>query len=199
VLSKDQLPKQVATERTLARKAVPEDLRHIACWPAYPWPYDVFNMTDPLAQHPDGRYWWSKIDDPDRCQYSVLLADAGEIIGLLALSRIDWAERVIGNMGVRIRADLCGQGYGTEMLGALLSAVLSAGAVKVRLDVAATNARAIRCYERCGMRKADEFWQPHSGEAIAPADPRWSFAMPHLRQEKGKWLVRFYWMEICRA
>ncbi len=133
---------------------------------------------------------------PDRCHYSVVLRETREIIGVYALVRIDWDRRVVGNMGSRIRLDQCDKGYGTESLSALLTAALNSGIRTIRLDVAATNGRAIRCYEKCGMQIVDEFWREHTGESVDPSDPRWSFAMPHFQNENGKWMVRFYWMEI---
>ena len=145
------------------------------------------------------RYWWEKIDEGDRGHYSVVLREPGEVIGVHALVGIDWEKRLVANMGIRIRCDLCGRGYGRETLGALLTAALDAGIRSIRLDVAATNQRAIRCYEKCGMRITGECWQEHRGEAVDPRDPKWAFAMPHLREEGGKWMVRFYWMEIGQA
>jgi hypothetical protein len=77
----------------------------------------------------------------------------------------------------------------------LLEAVLASGFRSIRLDVAATNYRAVRCYEQCGMRIVEEFWQNGEG----PDDPneaKWAPLMPHLRREGDQWFVRFYWMEI---
>jgi RimJ/RimL family protein N-acetyltransferase len=199
VLSKNALPVEIRTARTIVRRARGQDLRAIAAWPGYPWPYDVFDMVGSAAQRPDGTYWWEHIDEPDRCQYSVVSSENGEIIGVHSLARIDRAARRVGNMGVRIRSDVCDQGYGIETLGALLAATLDSFAQSIRLDVAAPNARAIRCYERCGMQIVDEFWRDHHGEPIDPDAPKWSFALPHIRRQQGKWVVRFYWMEIRRG
>lgn len=196
MLNKEQMPDQVVTPRTVIRRACDADLAGIAAWPAYPWPFEVFDMTDPQSRSADGRYWWEKIGEPDRCHYSVVSPETREIIGVHAFVRIDWATGRVGNMGIRIRPDLCGRGYGTETLRPLLAAVLSSGISTVRLDVAAPNRRAIHCYEKCGMRIVDEFWREHTAGTIDPDDPKWSFAVPHLRRDDGKWLVRFYWAEI---
>ena len=84
---------------------------------------------------------------------------------------------------------------GTETLGPLLRAVLDVGMKSIRLDVAAANARAIACYRKCGMRITEEFWREHRGEPPQLDDPKWAFAAPHLREEDGKWMTRFYYME----
>jgi hypothetical protein len=73
---------------------------------------------------------------------------------------------------------------------------LAAGIQSIRLDVLVPNQRAVRCYLRCGMRVAGEFWQKYHGPVVAPSDPKWAFAVPHLRREGDDWMVRSYWMEI---
>ena len=198
MLTKDQLPQQIVTARTIIRRAAPEDLPRIAAWPDYAQPYADFSMTR-APRSEDGRYWWERVDAPDRCHYSVVLPAGGKIVGVHAFVRIDWPNAAVGNMGIRIHPDLCDKGYGTETLRPLLAAVLESGIQSIRLDVSPVNPRAIRCYENCGMRIVDEFWREHKGEAIDPADPKWTSLLPHLKREGDKWTVRFYWMEIRRS
>ncbi|HUV39986.1 MAG TPA: GNAT family N-acetyltransferase [Planctomycetota bacterium] len=195
--TRDDLPDEIRTARTVVRKAGDGDLPAIEAWPPYPgWQYACFDMTGPPARSRNGEYWWRKIDLPDRCHYSVVLPDTGAVIGVHAFVRIDWKTPAVDNMGIRIRSDLCGQGFGTETLAPLLHAVLEAGMKSVRLDVAAANGRAIACYRKCGMRVTEEFWREHRGEMPRLDDPRWTFAAPHLREEDGKWMTRFFFMEI---
>ena len=196
MMDKHQLPVEIVTPRTLIRQARPEDLPIIAAWPSYPWPHNWANMTNELARSDNGRYWWELIDVLDRCHYCVVHEAIDEVIGVHAFAHIDWAKGVIGTMGIRIRPDLCGQGYGSETLEALLKGVLGAGIQNIRLDVAATNKRAIRCYEKCGMYIVEEFWREHKGEPIDSADPKWGPLLPNLRREGDKWMIRFYWMEL---
>lgn len=197
-LTKAEMPQLLQTRRTLIRRAHPEDSVQIAAWPAYPWQWHWFNMTDTQAppSPQSGLRWWQRIDDGDRCHYSVLLPTTGQVIGVHVFTRIDWRERQVGNMGIRIHPEFCGQGYGAESLTGLLQAVLARGMRRIRLDVAASNGRAVRCYEKCGMRIVGEFWLEHDG-AMDTMDPRYAFVLPHLRHEGGKWLTRFHWMEIA--
>jgi RimJ/RimL family protein N-acetyltransferase len=190
------LPATVVTLGTVVRRAVPEDLRQLAAWPRYVGLLESLSLTGTPVTSADGKRWWEKMDAPDRCHYSVVLPQSGEVIGIHAFVRIDWDNAIIGNMGIRIRADLCHQGYGSESLRPLLQAVLASGIETIRLDVAATNAAAVRCYEKCGMRIVGEFWRQHSARSIDPADPSWAPLMPHFRRDGDGWLVRFYWMEI---
>jgi len=166
----------------------------LAAWPAYPWPYDGLSM-DRARLADDGRRWWEQIDVSDRVNYSVVDSAGGRIVGVIALIRIDWAAATVGNMGVRIRPDLCGGGYGIEAVGAVLKATLDSGIDCIRLEVAATNQRAVRCYRTCGMRVVEEFWRDGDGP-VDPDDPRWRPLMRHLRRNGAAWEVRFYWMEI---
>jgi diamine N-acetyltransferase len=193
-MKKDSLADEIVTRRTVVRRTTADDIAQFDAWPDYPWPYECFNINA-QARNANEPRWWTIFDEPDRCHYSVVLPHTGEVVGLHAFVRIEYDKRLVGNMGIRIRPDLCDQGYGVETLRPLLEAVLGSGMRRVRLDVTATNARAIRCYERCGMRIVDEFWQPGVGPD-EPHEPKWAPLIPHLRCEGEQWMVRFYWMEI---
>ena len=195
IVDKDDLPKEILTERTLIRVGRPADLAEIRAWPYYTGLWGDMSMTVEAARSKDGRYWWERGEEADRCQYSVVSGSTGRLIGVHALVRIDWAKRVVGNMGVRIHPDLCGKGYGTESLGALLQAVLRSGIRCIRLDVAATNERAVRCYQKCGMRITEEWWREGKGPSD-PEAPEWAPLLQHFRRQAEAWAVRFYWMEI---
>ena len=197
-MNKNELPTEIVTERTIIRRAGPADLPKIAAWPEY-GPGDGMNMTRTVRDS-GKQYWWERIDHPDRCHYSVVRCDSGEIIGVYAFVWIDWDKATVGNMGVRIRADLCGQGYGSETLPQLLTAGLESGMGSIRLDVAPLNEGAIQFYKKCGMQMLDEYlWREHKGDPIDPGDPRWKPLLPYLRREGDRWMVRFYWMEISCA
>jgi diamine N-acetyltransferase len=194
-MNKDSLPKETLTPRTVVRRMTAGDIAQFDAWPSYQWPFECFNINAKARQRREGQ-WWTVFDKPDRCHYSVVLPATGEVIGLHAFFGIDYEKRVIANMGIRIRPDVCDQGYGRESLRPLLEAVLESGFRSIRLDVAATNYRAVRCYEQCGMEIVEEFWQDGEGPDD-PDEPKWAPLMPHLRRKGGEWFVRFYWMEIA--
>lgn len=152
-LTKTDLPDEIITPGTVVRKTKAEDLKEIAAWPAYPPPYHGMSM-DAIRREPDGLFWWQQFDHPDRCHYSVV-SKTGEILGIHAFARIDWRKGAVRNMGCRIRPDVCDMGYGTETLRLLLAEVMASGMMVIQLDTLADNSRAIRCYEKCGMRIVD--------------------------------------------
>ncbi len=193
-MNKDSLPREIVTPRTMVRRMTADDIARFDAWPDYPWPFECFDVNAKARQRSE-RPWWTAFDEPDRCHYSVVLPATGEVIGLHVFLGIDYEKHLIANMGIRIRPDVCDQGYGRESLQLLLAAVLGSGFRSIRLDVAATNYRAVRCYERCGMRIVEEFWQDGVGPDD-PDEPKWAPLMPHLRREGNAWMVRFYWMEI---
>ncbi len=196
--NKSSFPKQLTTPRTIVRPTTIDDLKQIHNWPSYPEPFECFNLTDPGSRIYDGRFWWERIEAPDRNQYSVILPDTGEVIGLHAFVKIDWDKRTVGNMAIRIRADLCDRKYGLESLKPLIKSILATCMVCIRLDVAATNIRAVNCYENCGMKIVDEFWRKHEGAPFHPNNSIYAFPKEHLKQDGNDLLVRFYWMEISR-
>ncbi len=193
-MDKESLPNEIITPRTVVRRTTADDIAQFDAWPGYPWPFECFNINAKARQRCEGQ-WWTVLDKPDCCHYSVVLPATDEVIGFHAFFGIDYEKRLIANMGIRIRPDVCNQGYGAETLRPLLEAVLETGFRSIRLDVAATNARAVRCYEQCGMKIVEEFWQDGVGPDD-PDEPKWAPLMPHLRREGDVWMVRFYWMEI---
>jgi RimJ/RimL family protein N-acetyltransferase len=71
---------------------------------------------------------------------------------------------------------------------------------RIRLDVAAPNQRAIRCYEKAGFRIVEEFWRDD------PDVPRYDMIKlerasihmkSHVRFDRAIPQVRFYWMEAA--
>jgi hypothetical protein len=72
------------------------------------------------------------------------------------------------------------------------------GLLRIRLTTARTFVRPMQasdfaCYRACGMRITGEAWFPPDFD---PEQPEWALFAEHLRQENGRWLERFYWMEI---
>lgn len=194
----DAMDLNIETPRTIIRPMRAEDFAEILAWPPYPWPHESLSMTGE-SREPDGRLWWQRFDAPDRRHFTVRLRDTREAVGVYAFVGIEWDKGLVRNMGIRFRPDCCGNGYGQETFVPLIEALFASGIRLIRLDVAAANPRAWQCYEKCGLRITGDFWDEHRGGAVDPADPKWAFALPHLKQEDGRWMARYYWMEIAAA
>jgi RimJ/RimL family protein N-acetyltransferase len=184
---------RLTTSRTFIRPMEPSDFADVLAWPPYPFPDANRSMNIPRAWNEDcKRYWWQRIEDADRAVFVAACNDTGKVVALHAFVGIDWAAGLVDTMGVRVRPDLCACGYGKETLRPLLQTVLDAGMRTIRLDVAAMNERAIRCYRACGMRITGETWFP---AGFDPQQTEWAPFAGHFKRENGQWLERFYWME----
>lgn len=113
---------------------------------------------------------------------------------------IDWQAGTVGNLGVRIHPERCGQGIGSLMLHAVIDWGAAHGLASFCLDVAASNGRAIRCYQKAGLRKTAELWRPAPDlRTVNLSESRYDFLRPYVRfvspQEPE---LRFLIMEATR-
>jgi RimJ/RimL family protein N-acetyltransferase len=134
-----------------------------------------------------------------RADAMVLVVDHSEqpAIGYLALREIDWEAGIVGNVGMRVHPAWCGRGVGTSILRSVTQWSFQAGMVSWRLDVAASNARAVRCYEKVGFVQTGEFWRDASHLGDLDLDgPRHDFLRPHLRGSGNELELRFWVMEL---
>ena len=94
------------------------------------------------------------------------------LVGRLFLRHIRRREGT-SVLGIDLRSDSLGQGYGTDALRAFLDYYFGPlGFQKMYLSVAAFNPRAYRLYEQCGFRQFSSHWQTVKSEADALRDPR---------------------------
>lgn len=118
-------------------------------------------------------------------------------IGYSALHEIDWKERAIGNMGVRLHPAWCDKGLGTFMIARVVNWCLTNGIRKLRLDVAASNQRAVRCYEKAGFIRTGELWRKDEKlKDIDLSTAQYDFLREHVRVSSGIPEIRFWWMEL---
>jgi len=168
-----------------------------AKWPSYPPEYRNFNFAlSGASQEESDRHFLARDQDPSRIP---LAADHTEqqAIAYLALHEIDWKKRAVGNVAFRIRPEWCNRGYGPRILRLAAAWCRECGIWRIRLDVAAANVRAVRCYEKAGMVKAGEFWRMAPElTGIDIAQPEHDALRPHFRTEGGVPQVRFWWMEL---
>lgn len=176
-----------------------EDPETLARWPSYPAAYAAFNMPyRTLAAADRKRRFDSKEADPTRV---TLVADlsAEPVVAYLALVEVDWATGSVGNMAVRVKPEWCGRGLGTRLLRRVTQWCFEQGMSRLRLDVAAPNARAIRCYEKAGFARTGEFWREDAGLRDLDLNATENASLrPHVRLDGPVPQVRFCWMAVER-
>jgi len=118
-------------------------------------------------------------------------------MGYFAPHSIGWNDRKIGNFGYRIMPSHCDKGIGTSVLREAVQWVFKCGMNTICLDVAASNSRAIRCYENIGFVKTGEIWREDQNlSSIDMADVRYDFLRPHVRFDNSVPHICFWLMEL---
>jgi RimJ/RimL family protein N-acetyltransferase len=177
----------------------PKDLDKLAKWQGYPFPYEPFNFSfGEMSPEEKDRYFRSREDNPNRV---TLIVDhmRQQAMGYLSLVQIDWVGRKVGNMGFRVVPSWCNQGVGTWAIRKVSDWCLRCGLQILCLDVAASNNRAIRCYEKAGFIKTEEFWREDEGLKDIDIDqPQYEFLRPHVRLDQKIPQLCFWWMELKR-
>jgi RimJ/RimL family protein N-acetyltransferase len=134
--------------------------------------------------------------DPGRI---TLVVDDGEqsCVAYVALLNIDWERGVAGDMSMRVAPSRCGQGIGTKTIHVVAEWCQENGLSTLRLNVAASNTRAVRCYEKAGFRRQEEFWRPDTSlSAASLRETRYDFLREHVRVVDGVVHIRFWWMQL---
>jgi ribosomal protein S18 acetylase RimI-like enzyme len=177
------------------RRWTREDMESLAAWPDYPFPYHGFEFSF-RTLNPAGmdEVFRTREEDPDLI---VLVADsAGEpALGYFA-PRMDWKNRVVVNFGLRVHPLRCDRGTGTAVLSTVCGWLQRCGIESVRVDVAASNARAVRCYEKAGFIRTGELWrEARDLIGVDIGTSRYDFLRPHMRVEDEVPKLRFLLME----
>jgi RimJ/RimL family protein N-acetyltransferase len=181
-----------------------QDVDLLASWPAYPFPYEGFEFSfaqmDSIARD---EVFQARQENPNAI---VLVVDHPRqpAIAYLALRSIDWREGRVGNLGFRVHPAWCDRGLGTSVLRRVTRWSLEQGIVLWRLDVAASNTRAVRCYERVGFVTAGRIRRQASDLCEVDLDrPRYDFIRPYVRGRDAKIELAFLVMELgsedCRG
>lgn len=181
----------------LVRELKREDMDQLTSWPEYPFPHSGFRFSFHRASsHELDAIFAARKQDASRISLVAEAEDRG-LVAYFALLRIDWTARVAQSLSSRVHPESCDRGIGTAALTAITAWAFEGGLESIELDVAASNTRAVRCYENVGFRTIGESWQPVS-EQEAHA-PEYAFLRPHLRERNGKWELRFRLMRVSRA
>lgn len=136
---------------TVLRPICPADLPRLAAWDADP---EIIALMG--RKFADGaetpEEWYRRVLTNRRCRVLAIETFGGDLIGEIALDRIDWR---LGTAELRIcigEQAYWGRGYGTDAVRTVLQ--LAFGRLRLRviyLRVYETNRRAVRCYERLGF------------------------------------------------
>ena len=121
------------------------------------------------------------------------------LIGRITLRDINEFD---ARLGIYLIDSFCGKGYGTESM--LLFGRIFFGQLLfqlLRLDVAAANTPARRCYQRLGFRDVGRAWRstPYDPALELLKLPEYQPQRAHYRQTLTGYEVRFCEMEISRA
>ncbi len=186
------------TERLVLRRMVRADLDQIQTWRPFHNPLSpTWNLR--WYGEADMNNWIRGYEnDPSRLMFAVALHD-GQVIGRLSLRQIRPGQSAV--LGIALGAPWVSHGYGTEILQGFMPFYFNKlGFQVLRLDVAAPNMRAVRCYEKVGFVKTGE-----SFRSVTAMDARAFMETPEyaahpqfLRRRFGQNMMLFYDMELSR-
>lgn len=182
----------ITGERVRLRSWQRRDTLAYELWPRYTEPFnslwniprsygfDDFTLNGWSSQ----RFVWA-VDDR-----------TGRLIGRISLREVQ-PDRSSARLGISIAQPYVSQGLGTEALRLFIDYYFtSLGFKTMRLDVAAFNTRAVRCYERLGFRYVDSEWRSAGNDPALRLldDPRYSDLVPFFRRGRYETHVEFYEM-----
>ncbi|MFN2230981.1 MAG: GNAT family N-acetyltransferase [Anaerolineae bacterium] len=185
-------------ERVTIRPLTRQDLRTMSKWPSFDDPlYRLFDwpMRSELS---DDLWFYQLVRDKSRIYFAVD-NEHGELIGRLSLR--DIRRRTSARLGIGFGAQYVSQGYGTEALQLFLRYYFQdMHFERMVLDVAAVNARAVRCYERCGFKRVDEHYQyaGSDGDVAFLDQPAYEHLRHFFKRDRYRNTVLAYDMELRR-
>jgi RimJ/RimL family protein N-acetyltransferase len=173
------------------------DLDELAAWPDYPAPYEAFRFSFASMDQDERDILFRKREGEESRITLIMDHEEAVAIGYSALHEIDWKKRTIGNMGVRLHPAWCDKGVGMFMISRAVHWCFTSGIRRLRLDVAAPNKRAVRCYEKAGFIRTGEFWRKDEKlKDVNLSDAQYRFLREHLRVSSGIPEIRFWWMRL---
>jgi len=182
--------------RVTIRPQTPADIRQRAQWRPFTDPlYRVWNPLPIASAHADTLYR-QQHEDPSR-RYYAIDDEHGQLIGVLSLRQIRVGHQA--RLGITIGADWASRGYGTEALRAFIPYYFTILRFQeLHLDVAASNVRAIRCYEKLGFQYAAEFYRPLSEDVDLSflSDERYGSLRPLFKHQGSATQALFYEMTL---
>jgi len=141
---------EIQGERVRLRHMVRADIDQMARWPRF-WEADLqwanLDLTFPGERD---AYFERGRSNGTRRRF-VVVDERGEIIGTVGLRNLD-LQRGEATLGIIIRADRVGKGYGTDAIQTIICYAFDVlDLERVILDVAESNRRARRVYDKLGF------------------------------------------------
>ncbi len=183
-------------ERVSLRPLTRADLDEIEAWAPYTDP--LYLAWNRFPWHQLGKDLWHDLQFTDPAVERLAIVDRqSRVIGVIGLVDVDDSRSPL--LSIFLGSDFVGQGLGSDALRTLLREVFrERGLAAVRLDVAASNRRARRVYEKCGLRITGTRYRPvEESQPLGFLDePRYRDLRPYYREEGGRTYALFYQMEI---
>lgn len=154
----------IETKRLLIRAAEQEDAGFLAALINDPEVRDslgAYNLVFPTSKEMEAR-WLADVQKAHDQIVMIIASRTGiKPLGLIALS--DMSDRnASAHLSIMIERKSWGKGYGSEaIIGLLERLFINKNTHRVWLRVDEGNARAIRCYEKCGFRKEGALREDH--------------------------------------
>lgn len=140
----------IADSNVFLRELTRADVDEMARWPRFRERELAWANLDLTTPRERDAYYELGRSNATRKRFAILTRDE-RVVGTLGLRNIDRLAQE-GTLGIIVRADEVGRGYGTDAIrNALFYAFQSLGLRRVLLDVAENNLRARRCYDGIGF------------------------------------------------
>jgi RimJ/RimL family protein N-acetyltransferase len=192
---------RISSGRVTLRCFTRADLDRRCAWPPYEDPvFDHLNLHLFSAAQRD--VWYAREWEARKPFWFAVDDETGELIGSITLRDVSRWRRMT-RLGIHLHPQRLGQGYGTEALRLFLDYYFglatpqdALGYNLLKLDVAAYNKRAVRCYEKLGFRFVFEFWRPNMTGIEWLKDDRFAHVREHVERRRGMERVRHYEMHL---
>jgi RimJ/RimL family protein N-acetyltransferase len=148
-------------KRVTLRHMVRADVDDMADWPSFREPDLQWANLDLTFPSERDAYFERGRTNETRRRF-VVLDEFGEIIGTVGLRNVDLGASE-ATLGIIIRADCVGKGYGSDTVETVLGYAFEVLELRrVLLDVAETNTRARRVYDKIGFMPIGQHLGPQN-------------------------------------